>query len=126
MRLAVEICSDSSPTLPQSKKIIFVPDICFFLMIFINFATKNIYWNRNMAHKSLLTEEQEKELELIRSMTDEEANEWAKQFPPAPEGKTAFDYAQYVDMTHEEFLEAYDLEDMTDEIMRYVTPNDEE
>ena len=26
-------------------------------MIFINFATKSIYWNRNMAHKTLLTEE---------------------------------------------------------------------
>lgn len=94
-------------------------------MIFINFATKNIYWNRNMAHKSLLTEEQEKELELIRSMTYEEDIEWMKQFPPI-EGKTAFDYAQHVDMTHEEFVETYGLIDITDRIMRYVTPDDEE
>ena len=71
-----------------------------------------------MTHRPLLTEEQQKELDMIRSMSYEELNEWAKQFP-APEGKTAFDYVQYVDMTHEEFLQAYDLEDMTDEIMKY-------
>ena len=78
-----------------------------------------------MTHKPLLTEGQEKELELIRSMTYEEDIEWMKQFPPV-EGKTAFDYAQHVDMTHEEFVETYGLIDITDRIMRYATLDDEE
>ena len=38
---------------------------------------------------------------------------------PICEGKSAIDYAQHVDMTLEEFIQTYDLEDITDEIMKY-------
>ena len=41
-----------------------------------------------MTHRPLLNEEQQKELDMIRSMSYEELNERAKQFP-VPEGKTA-------------------------------------
>ena len=41
-----------------------------------------------MAHRPLLTEEQQKELDMIRSMSYEEYIEWMKQLPPIPEGKT--------------------------------------
>ena len=68
-------------------------------------------------HRPLLTEEQQKQLELISSMSYEEVNEWAKQFPTIPEGKSIMDYAQYVDMTLEEFVEAYDLIDITDRVL---------
>lgn len=78
-----------------------------------------------MAHRPLLTDGQQKELDMIRSMSYEEMTEWAKQFP-APEGKTAFDYAQYVDMTLEEFVETYGLIDITDRIINcgYIEDND--
>ena len=71
-----------------------------------------------MEIKPLLTEEQQKELDMIRSMSHEELNEWASKLPIC-EGKSAMDYAQYVDMTLEEFIQTYDLEDITDEIMKY-------
>ena len=70
-----------------------------------------------MEIKPLLTEEQQKELELISSMTYDELNEWAKQFPIC-EGKSIDDYTQYIDdMTPEEFIKTYDLIDITDRIM---------
>ena len=71
-----------------------------------------------MEIKPLLTEEQQKELDMIRNMSHEELNKWASKLPIC-EGKSAMDYAQYVDMTLEEFIETYDLEDITDEIMKY-------
>ena len=72
-----------------------------------------------MEIKPLLTEEQQKELDMIRSMSHEELNEWASKLPTC-EGKSAMDYAKYVDMTLEEFIQTYDLEDITDEIMKYT------
>ena len=62
-----------------------------------------------MEIKPLLTEEQRKELEMIRSMSYEEVNKWAKQFSNC-EGKSILDNAQYVDMTLEEFKQTYNLE----------------
>ena len=72
-----------------------------------------------MEIKPLLTEEQQKELDMIRKMSYEEVNKWAKRFPIC-EGKNATDNAQYVDMTLEEFMKTYNLEDITNEIKRYV------
>jgi hypothetical protein len=72
--------------------------------------------------KSLLTEAQQKELEMIRSMSYEEVNKWAKQFSNY-EGKSIPDNAQYFDMTIEEFIKTYDLIDITDRIMRYARPD---
>ena len=69
-----------------------------------------------MEIKPLLTEEQQEILELISSMTYDEVNEWAKQFPIC-EGKSIIDNAQYVDMTPDEFAKTYDLIDITDRIM---------
>ena len=70
-----------------------------------------------MEIKPLLTEEQQEILELISSMTYDEVNEWAKQFPIC-EGKSIDDYTQYIDdMTPEEFIKTYDLIDITDRIM---------
>ena len=69
-------------------------------------------------YRPLLTEEQQKELELIRSMSYEEVNEWIKQLPTIPEGKSVDDFTQYIDdMTLEEFVEAYDLIDITDRVL---------
>lgn len=48
-----------------------------------------------MARRPLLTEEQQKELDMIRSMSYEEDIEWMKQLPPIPEGKTVEDYIEY-------------------------------
>ena len=80
-----------------------------------------------MAHRPLLTEEQQKELDMIRSMSYEEDIEWMKQLPPIPEGKTVEDYIEYVDdMTIEEFAKTHGLIDITDRIMRYASPDDEE
>lgn len=72
-----------------------------------------------MEIKPLLTEEQQKELDMIRKMSYEEVNKWAKNLPIC-EGKNAADNAQYVDMTLEEFMKTYNLEDITNEIKRYV------
>jgi len=72
-----------------------------------------------MEIKPLLTEEQQKELDMIRNMSYEEVNKWAKNLPIC-EGKNATDNAQYVDMTLEEFMKTYNLEDITNEIKRYV------
>ena len=69
-----------------------------------------------MEIKPLLTEEQQKMLNLIRSMSYDEVNEWAKQFPIC-EGKSIIDNAQYIDMTPEEFAKTYDLIDITDRIL---------
>ena len=70
-----------------------------------------------MEIKPLLTEEQQEILELISSMTYDEVNEWAKQFPIC-EGKSIDDYTQYIDdMTPEEFIKTYALIDITDRIM---------
>ena len=63
-----------------------------------------------MEIKPLLTEEQQEILELISSMTYDEVNEWAKQFPIC-EGKSIDD------MTLEESIKTYDLIDITDRIM---------
>ena len=73
-----------------------------------------------MAHRPLLTEGQQKELDMIRSMSYEEDIEWSKQFPIC-EGKNVLDYAQHVDMTIEEFVRTYELIDITDRIKRYAT-----
>ena len=72
-----------------------------------------------MEIKPLLTEEQQKELDMIRKMSYKEVNKWAKQLPIC-EGRTAADNAQYVDMTTEEFMQTYNLEDITNEIKKYV------
>ena len=70
-----------------------------------------------MEIKPLLTEEQQKELDMIRSMSHEELNEWASKLPIC-EGKSIDDYTQYIDdMTPEEFIKTYDLIDITDRIM---------
>ena len=70
-----------------------------------------------MEIKPLLTEEQQEILELISSMTYDEVNEWAKQFPICDD-KSIDDYTQYIDdMTPEEFIKTYDLIDITDRIM---------
>ena len=70
-----------------------------------------------MEIKPLLTEEQQKELDMIRSMSHEELNEWASKLPIC-EGKSIEDYTQYIDdMTPEEFAKAYDLIDITGRIM---------
>ena len=69
-----------------------------------------------MEIKPLLTEEQQKILDMIKNMSYEEQNEWAKQFPIC-EGKSAMDYAQYIDMTPEEFAKTYDLIDITNRIL---------
>lgn len=69
-----------------------------------------------MGIKPLLTKEQQKMLELIRSMSYDEVNEWAKQFPTC-EGKNIMDDAQHIDMTPEEFAKTYDLIDITDRIL---------
>ena len=69
-----------------------------------------------MEIKPLLTEEQQKELDMIRGMSHEELNEWASKLPIC-EGKSAMDYAQYVDMTPDEFAKTYDLIDITNRIL---------
>ena len=69
-----------------------------------------------MEIKPLLTEEQQKMLNLIRSMSYDEVNEWAKQFPTC-EGKSIIDNAQYIDMTPEEFAKTYDLIDITNRVL---------
>ena len=70
-----------------------------------------------MEIKPLLTEEQQKELDMIRSMSHEELNEWVSKLPIC-EGKSIDDYTQYIDdMTPEEFIKTYDLIDITDRIM---------
>ena len=70
-----------------------------------------------MEIKPLLTEEQQKELDMIRSMSHEELNECASKLPIC-EGKRIDDYTQYIDdMTPEEFIKTYDLIDITDRIM---------
>lgn len=70
-----------------------------------------------MEIKPLLTEEQQKELDMIRSMSHEELNEWASKLPIC-EGKSIEDYTQYIDdMTPEEFIKTYDLIDITGRIM---------
>lgn len=70
-----------------------------------------------MGIKPLLTKEQQEMLELIGSMSYDEVNEWAKQFPIC-EGKSIDDYTQYIDdMTPEEFIKTYDLIDITDRIL---------
>ena len=74
-----------------------------------------------MEIKPLLTEEQQKELEMIRCMSYEEVNKWAKQYSNC-EGKSILDNAQYFDMTLEEFIKTYDLIDITDRIRRYARP----
>ena len=73
----------------------------------------------NSDYMQLLTEEQQKELDMIRKMSYEEVNEWAKQFPIG-EGKDVADNAPYFDMTLEEFMQTYNLEDITNEIKKYV------
>ena len=73
----------------------------------------------NSDYMPLLTEEQQKELDMIRKMSYEEVNEWAKQFPIG-EGKDVADNALYFDMTLEEFMKTYNLEDITNEIKKYV------
>ena len=70
-----------------------------------------------MEIKPLLTEEQQKELDMIRSMSHEELNEWTSKLLIC-EGKSIDDYTQYIDdMTPEEFIKTYDLIDITDRIM---------
>ena len=69
-----------------------------------------------MEIKPLLTKEQQEELDMIKSMSYEELNEWASKLPIC-EGKSALDYAQYIDMTPEEFIKTYDLIDITDRIL---------
>lgn len=75
-----------------------------------------------MAHRPLLTEEQQKELDMIRSMSYEEDIEWMKQLPPICEGKKVEDYIEYIDdMSLEEFVRTHELIDITDRIKRYAT-----
>jgi hypothetical protein len=52
-------------------------------------------------------------------MSYEEVNKWAKQFSNC-EGKSAADNAKYVDMTLEEFIKTYNLEDITNEVKMFV------
>ena len=68
--------------------------------------------------KPLLSQEQQKELDMIRRMSYSEVNKWAKQLPKCE--SNPFDNAQYVDMTLEEFMQTYNLEDITNEIKKYV------
>ena len=69
-------------------------------------------------YRPLLTEEQQKMLDLIKSMSHEELAEWSEKVQlPFSEGKSV-DHTQYIDdMTLEEFVKAYDLIDITDRVM---------
>ena len=70
-----------------------------------------------MKHRPLLTEEQQMELDMIKSMSHEELNAWVSKLPIC-EGKSIDDYTQYIDdMTPEEFIKTYDLIDITDRIL---------
>lgn len=69
-----------------------------------------------MVHRPLLTEGQQKELDMIKSMSYNELNKWVKQFPIC-EGEKLDEYTQHIDdMTLEEFVEVYDLIDIMDRI----------
>ena len=71
-----------------------------------------------MRHKPLLTEGQQQELDMIRKMSYEEANKLASN-QPICESSGVVDYAQHIDMTLDEFIRTYNLEDITGELMRY-------
>lgn len=73
----------------------------------------------NSDNMPLLTEDQQKELDMIRSMSYQEVNEWASKYPKQ-EGKTALDYAKHIDMSLDEFIKTYELIDITETIKRYI------
>lgn len=72
-----------------------------------------------MEIKPLLSEEQQKEIDLISQMSYKEVKRLSKKIPIC-EGKSILDNAQYVDMSLEEFMQTYNLEDITSEIKKYV------
>ena len=67
----------------------------------------------------LLTEEQQTELDMISTMSYEEVKLLSRKFPRC-EGESILDNAQYVDMSLEDFMQTYYLEDITNEIKKYV------